>query len=422
MKVYLDNSAATYIEPRVLKAMMPYLKKKYGNPSSFHNKGKETRDAVEKAREQIAEVLNCASGEIIFTGGGTEANNMAILGVITRINADITRIGAEVFKPHIITTKIEHPSVLETCKYLEKSGQAGVTYLNVDKYGLVDLRELKKSLRPETVLVSVIYANNEIGTIQDIEKISSIIKNRNKIVNTKYPLTADQPKVDKIRDTLLHTDACQAGGYLTLDIKKLGVDTMTINSSKIYGPKGIGALYVKNGVKLAPIMFGGHQELGLRPGTENVAGVVGFGEAIKIAEKSKIPACRQAGKMPKSKLRNYFLHELFKRIPKIRLNGHKTKRLPNNINISILDVEGEALILRLNEKGIYCSTGSACASGSLEPSRVIMALGVPYEAAHGSLRFTLGRKTTKKEIDYVLKVLPKIVADLRAISPVKMKK
>ena len=396
--IYLDNSATTYIDPRVLKAMMPYLKEKYGNSSSFHGKGKEARDAMEKARKQVADILNCAPEEIIFTGGGTEANNLAIRGVITRINADIGRVGTEFIKPHIITTKIEHPSVLEVCRNLEKERLADITYLEVDKYGLIDLRKLKESLRPETVLVSIIYANNEIGIIQPIKKIAQIIKNR------------------KIPNILFHIDACQAGGYLTLDVKKLGVDMMTINSSKIYGPKGVGALYVKKGVKLLPIMFGGHQEGGLRPGTENVAGIVGFAEAMMVSQRLKVKSQKL------TKLRNYFIKELFERIPKIRLNGHKTKRLPNNVNISILDIEGEALILRLNEKGIYCSTGSACASGSLEPSHVIMALGVPYEVAHGSLRFTLGRETTKKEIDYVLKVLPKIVEDLRAISPVKIKR
>ena len=426
--IYLDNSATTHIDPRVLKAMMPYLKEKYGNPSSFHGKGKEARDAVEKARKQVAGVLNCAPEEIIFTGGGTEANNLAIQGLVKVAWLNGVKM------PHIIITKIEHPSVMEVCRNLEINKLAEITYLNVDKYGIVDLKELEKLLRPETVLVSTIYANNEIGVIQPIKKIAQIIKQRT-MQNTRY----------KIPDTLFHIDACQASGYLTLDVKKLGADMMTINSSKVYGPKGVGALYVKKGIRIAPIMFGGHQELSLRPGTENVAGIVGFGEAMVIAQnqKSKISPAKIFARPLKFqrnlrrvknlggqefqiqnmiKLRDYFIKELFKRIPKIILNGHKTKRLPNNVNISVLDIEGEALILRLNEKGIYCSTGSACASGSLEPSHVIMALGVSYEAAHGSLRFTLGREIIKKEIDYVLKVLPKIVADLRAISPVKIKK
>ncbi len=392
--IYLDNSATTYIDPRVLKTMMPYLKEKYGNPSSFHNKGKEARDAVEMARKQVAGVLNCAVNEIIFTGGGTEANNLAIQGIIKQVQSSKSKV-----KSHIITTKIEHPSVLEVCKYLEKEKLAEITYLNVDKYGIIDLKELVKSLRSETVLVSIIYANNEIGVIQDIKKISRVVKKYN-------------------NNILLHIDACQASGYLMMDVKKLGVDMMTINSSKVYGPKGIGALFIKRGVKIKPIMFGGHQEDSLRPGTENVAGIVGFGSAIELL-------CEADYKneiLKVGELRDYFIGELFKRIPKIRLNGHMVKRLSSNVNVSILDIEGEALILRLNEKGVYCSTGSACASGSLEPSYVIMALGVPYEVAHGSLRFTFGKKTTKKEIDYVLKVLPKIVADLRAISPVKIKK
>ncbi|MEK7626972.1 MAG: cysteine desulfurase family protein [Patescibacteria group bacterium] len=392
--IYLYNSATTYIDSRVLKTMMPYLKEKYGNPSSFHNKGKEARDAVEMARKQVAGVLNCAVNEIIFTGGGTEANNLAIQGIIKQVQSSKSKV-----KSHIITTKIEHPSVLEVCKYLEKEKLAEITYLNVDKYGIIDLKELVKSLRSETVLVSIIYANNEIGVIQDIKKISRVVKKYN-------------------NNILLHIDACQASGYLMMDVKKLGVDMMTINSSKVYGPKGIGALFIKRGVKIKPIMFGGHQEDSLRPGTENVAGIVGFGSAIELL-------CEADYKneiLKVGELRDYFIGELFKRIPKIRLNGHMVKRLSSNVNVSILDIEGEALILRLNEKGVYCSTGSACASGSLEPSYVIMALGVPYEVAHGSLRFTFGKKTTKKEIDYVLKVLPKIVADLRAISPVKIKK
>lgn len=392
----MDNSAATRIDPRVLMAMMPYSKEKYGNPSSFHGKGKEARDAVEKARKQISGVLNCAPEEIILTGGGTEANNLAIFGIVKAARQSGVKM------PHIITTKIEHPSVIEVCRNLEKGKLATATYLGVDKYGLVDLNELEKSLRPETVLVSIIYANNEIGVVQDIKKIAYIIQQFNVGFRESY--------------IKLHIDACQAGGYLTLDVKKLGVDMMTINSSKIYGPKGVGALFVKKGIKLLPIMFGGHQENGLRPGTENVAGIVGFGEAMEISLNSKSQIQNIIN------LRNYFMGELFKRIPKIRLNGHSIKRLPNNINVSILDIEGEALVLRLNEKGVYCSTGSACASGSLRPSHVIMALGISYEEAHGSLRFTLGRKTAKKEIDYVLKVLPKIVADLRAISPVRIKK
>lgn len=379
-RIYLDHAATTPVDPRVEKAMDEFFAREFGNPSSLYKEGREAKRAIDTARADIAKIIGARPEEIIFTSGGTESNNLAIFGVANK-------------KGHIITTKIEHHSVLNPIKFLEKQG-FDVTWLDVDKDGIVNPKDVEKALKPSTILVSIMYANNEIGTIQPIKEIGKIL-GKHKAV--------------------FHSDACQAAGYLDLNIDKLGVDLMTVNSSKIYGPKGVGFLYVKGGLKLEPIMYGGEQEKGLRPGTENVPAIIGLAEAFKIAQKEKNKEVRRL-----TGLRDYFIKRITTEIPKVFLNGHPLKRLPNNINVSVLGTEGEAVVLCLDEYGIACSTGSACSSASLEPSHVIMALKKPHEYGHGSLRFTLGRKTTKKEIDYVMKILPKVVKKIRSISAIKI--
>ena len=390
-KIYLDHAATTYIDPIILKKMTPYLKGNFGNPSSLNLMGRKAKAAIENARANIAVILKAEPKEIIFTGSGTESDNLAIFGI------------ARAYRnkgKHIIVSKIEHKAVLESAKKLEREGFK-ITYLNVDSKGIIKLSELKKSLRKDTILVSIMYANNEIGTIQPISEIAKIIRKFRK--NNLLPV--------------FHTDACQAAGALDLKINKLGVDVMTLNGSKIYGPKGVGCLYISEDVKLEPLIVGGGQENSMRAGTENVALIVGFAEALKLAEKLRVKESQRL-----KKLRNYFIKRILKEISNSRLNGHPIKRLPNNVNVSIGGVEGESLMLMLDKEGIFVSTGSACTSDSLDPSHVLLATGLLPELAHGSLRFTLGRKTTKKEIDYVLKILPKIVYKLRTISSIKLRK
>ncbi len=394
-KIYLDHAATTYLDPRVFEVMKSHmLEDDFGNPSSFHSAGKHAKEAVDEARAKVARILNCRSIEIIFTSGGTESNNLAILGLYS---AHKDRGN------HLISNTIEHHSVLHPLEYLEKKQGARVTLLDVDKYGQVQVDKILSALTPETLLVSVMYANNEIGTINHLHEIAKTIHDFRQGLGRKQ---SEPP--------FFHTDACQAAGALDLDVKKLGIDLMTINSAKIYGPKGVGALYVKGGIKLQPLIFGGGQESGLRGGTENIPGVVGFSTALELAQAEK-----NDENMRLCALRDYAVRELLK-IPKSRLNGHPIERLPNNINISFLDIEGEAMILYLDADGIYTSTGSACTSGSLDPSHVILGIGLPYEAAHGSLRLSLGRKTTRDDIDRVLQALPGIVEKLRSISPVRV--
>mgnify|MGYP001614107742 CR=1 FL=1 len=389
-EIYLDYAAATYIDLLVLRKMSPYLTKLFGNPSSLHAAGRKVRFAIENARIDVARILNVESKEIIFTGSGTESDNLAIFGTALA-NKDKGR--------HIITTKIEHPAIMEAVKRLEKQGFE-ITYLNVDSGGLINLSELKKSLRKDTILVSIIYANNEIGVIQPMAEIAETIREFRKNNSSNFPF--------------FHTDACQAVGALELDVKKIGVDLMTLNGSKIYGPKGIGCLYAHKNVKLEPMIVGGGQEGGLRAGTENAALIIGFSEALKLAEKLKNKEFKRL-----KILRDYFIKNVLKIIPRVRLNGDLIKRLPNNINISIDSIEGEAMALMLDNYGIYASTGSACSSRKLTPSHVLLAIGISPELAHGSLRFTLGRKTKKRDIEYVLRVLPVIVEKLRKISAIK---
>jgi len=385
-RIYLDNASTTPIEPKVLDAMLPYLKEKYGNPSSLHFEGRIAKSAIEKSREKIAQIINSEKEEIIFTSGGTESDNLAILG-IARANANKGK--------HIIVSSIEHKAVLDSYKKLEKEGFS-VTYLDVNKNGIVSLDHLKSSLKPDTILVSVMYANNEIGTIQPIKKISKIIKD------------------SKTSNPIFHSDACQAVGALLIDIKELGVDALTISSSKIYGPKGVGCLYLNKEIKIEPIIFGGGQENGIRSGTENVASIVGFSEALSISEKKRISENKRL-----TKLRDYFLSKIIKEIKDISLNGDKKNRLPNNINISIQKVEGESLLLLLDECGISCSTGSACSSNNLKPSHVLTKIGVSRELAHCSIRFTLGRYTKKADLDYTVNILSKCVDKIRKMSPTK---
>jgi len=380
-ELYLDYAATTPVRKEVLKEMLPYFEKSFGNPSSAHSKGMEGLKAIEEARKRVAKILNCDPKEIIFTSGGTESVNLAIKG-FAFANKDKGNV--------IITQKTEHSAVLNTCKWLESQGFK-VIYLDVDEFGLVDLEKLEKAITNQTILVSIMYANNEIGTIQPIEEIA---------------------KICKTRGVAFHTDACQAAGYLDLDVQKLGVDMLTLNGSKIYGPKGVGLLFVKSGIALTPLIHGGGQELGFRSGTENVPGIVGLAKALELC-------CEEKDKEVKRliKLRDYFVGKVLAEIPEVKLNGHPTKRLPNNINLSFAGIEGEALLTLLNEKGIFVSTGSACSSKSLEESHVLKAIGLPILYSHGSIRISMGRYTKKADLDYVLSVLKESVKKLRGLSP-----
>ena len=370
--------------------MEPYWTKYYGNPSSLYQLGLKSKEAITEAKLKISQLLNCQSDEIIFTGGGTESINLALKGVMNKVKDG-----------HIITSATEHHAVLHTTDSLKKSGHS-VSILPVDAEGLIKLTDISKAIKNNTRLVSIMMANNEIGVIQDIQKIGALLERLN-----KTRLEKNLPKI------YFHTDACQASGVLDLDVKKLHVDLLTINGSKAYGPKGVGALYIKTGTIIGPIIDGGGQENNLRSGTENVPGIVGLATALELTNKSKT---KENARL--TKLRDQLIKGILKNIPKTILNGHPSKRLPNNVNISILDVEGEAMLLYLDEVGIQASTGSACTSTTLDPSHVIRALGCPYEVAHGSMRFTLGKYTTATDIKYVLKHLPEIVKHLRAASPV----
>ena len=385
MVIYFDHAATTYVDNRVKEAMDRYFSEEYGNPGSFNTVGLRAKNAMDESREKISKILDCTPQEIIFTGSGTESINLAIKG-FAKANKNKGN--------HIITQKTEHEAVLETCNYLEKEEGFKVTYLDVDEYGLIILDELEKAITNETILVSIMYANNEIGTVQNIKKISEICRKH----NIKF-----------------HTDACQAAGYLDIDVQNLGIDLMSINGSKLYGPKGIGLLYARRGIMLKPIIHGGGQEFGLRSGTENVPYIVGMAKALEIAQREK-----EAEATRLTNLRDYLINNILDNIPKTFLNGHPSNRLPNNANITFLDVEGEAIMLMINEYGICASSGSACTSKSLDPSHVILGIGLPYEAAHGSIRLTLGKRTTKEGIDKLLNVLPGIIEYLRQASPVNL--
>ena len=403
-RIYLDHAATTPVNPRVMDAMMPFWRENFGNAGGLYEEGRRAKEAITKSRDTIAKLIGAKPDEIIFTSGGTESDNLAVFGSTSHLGVGHPS-GA---KPHIITTKFEHHAVLEPCQRLEKEN-FDVTYLDVGEDGVVNPDDVKKALRPETILVSIMYANNEIGTIQPIAEIGKVIKEfkKSKGFSNFPPLTSNFP--------YFHTDACQAAGYLDLNVNNLGVDLMTVNASKIYGPKGVGFLYKRTGVKIKPQIIGGGQEMRQRSGTENIPLIVGMARAFELAQAEKDAEATRL--VP---LRDYFISEVMKKIPKVVLNGHPIRRLPNNINVSILDIEGEALVLYLDAKGISFSTGSACTSESLDPSHVILALGKPYEFAHSSMRFTLGRSTTKEDLDYVLGVLPEVIEWLRKVSPLNL--
>ena len=379
--IYFDNAATTKLDGEVLQEMIPYLKENYGNASSIYKLGRESRKAVEESREKIAKVLNCKTNEIYFTAGGSESDNTAIKG-IARANKNKGN--------HIITSKIEHPAVLETCKQLEKEGFE-ISYISVDENGIINLEELKNSIKPTTILITVMFANNEIGTIEPIEEIGKIAKENN---------------------VYFHTDAVQAVGSINIDVQKLYIDSLSLSGHKFYGPKGIGALYVKTGVKFEKFVDGGHQERNKRAGTENVAGIVGIGKAIELAYNNLDEHNNKI-----KELKDYYIEQVKAKIPYIKINGDMEKRLPGNSNISFKFIEGEGLLLNLDLKGICASSGSACTSGSLDPSHVLLAIGLPHEIAHGSLRISIGKYNTKEEIDYLVKNLVEIVNRLREMSP-----
>jgi len=379
-RIYLDHAATTPVDKRVLKEMQPYFSQRFGNASSLHLFGQEAKEAMEKARERIAKAINARADEIYFTSGGTESDNIAL---------QETAYPNRKKGNHLITTKIEHHAVLHTCRFLEKDG-FDVTYIGVNKDGFVDLNELEKAVNEKTILVSVMHANNEIGTVQPIKEIGELCKSKG---------------------VLFHTDAVQTVGKEQIDVQKMNIDLLSASAHKFYGPKGVGFLYARQGTKIHPLMHGGGQEKGLRSGTENVAGIVGMAEALKIALKEMLQENAR-----ERKLRNKLVKGCL-RIDNSWLNGTAEPRIAGNANLGFDFVEGESMVLMLSDKGIAASTGSACSTRDLEPSHVLRALGLPHVKCHGSLRFTLGRSTTAKEIDYVLKVLPPIVEKLRSISP-----
>lgn len=398
--IYLDHAATTALDPRVFAAMQPYFSDVYGNPSSFHSVGLEAKKAVSAARKTIATLLHGHEEEVLFTSGGTESDNLAVIGVPRAAKKALaTKFGTDV-KPHVITSAIEHHAVLEPLLHAQKIGEIELTVVPVDREGLVSPKDIEAALTERTVLVSIMLANNEIGTIQPIADIGRVLLAWRKVHTTAYPY--------------FHSDACQAAEYLDLNVELLHTDLLTLNGSKMYGPKGVGLLYVRRGVKVEPLVRGGGQERNIRSGTENVPAIIGLATAFELAQ-----AEREAESARLMVLRDRLVEGLLK-IPKSRLNGHPTERLPNSANISFLDIEGEAAVLYLDAEGIMVSTGSACASTSLDPSHVILATGLSYEAAHGSIRFTLGHSTTEADVDRVIEVMPGVVERLRKMSPVNL--
>lgn len=381
-KVYLDNAATTALSPKVLEKMMPYLTDTYGNASSPHSFGQVARMGVEHAREQVARAINADPSEIVFTGCGTESDNTVLFGVAERY----AKKG-----DHIITTNVEHHAILHSCAALEKKG-IKVTYLPVDKDGLVTPEQVRDAITDKTILVSVMFANNEVGTIMPIPEIAAVCHEKG---------------------VLFHTDAVQAAGHVPIDVKAMGIDMLSISGHKFHGPKGVGVLYERKGIRLPSYIIGGEQEKGRRAGTENVAGIVGLGEALELAVTNMSETSARMTRM-----RDRLIEGIEVSIPEVKLNGHRTKRLPNNVNFSIKYIEGESILLMLDMAGIAASSGSACTSGSLDPSHVLLALGLTHEVAHGSVRLTLGDDTTDEDIDYVLETLPKVAHRLRAMSPI----
>lgn len=379
--VYFDNAATTKLDEKVLESMMPYFGENYGNASSIYKLARDARKAVEESREKIAKIINCKPSEIYFTAGGSESDNTAIKGIARNYKNKGN---------HIITSKIEHPAVLDSCKELENEGFE-VSYISVDENGIINLEELKRAIRPTTILITVMFANNEIGTVEPIKEIGEIAKENN---------------------IYFHTDAVQAMGSLKIDVKELNIDSLSMSSHKFYGPKGVGALYVRDGVGFKKYISGGHQEKNKRAGTENVPGIVGMASALELAY-SEVDEHNAKIK----ELRDYYEKEIEEKIPYIKMNGDREKRLPGNSNISFRFIEGEGLLLNLDLKGICASSGSACTSGSLDPSHVLLAIGLPHEIAHGSLRISIGKYNTKKEVDYLIEQLVEIVNRLREMSP-----
>ena len=379
-KIYFDNAATTSVRKEVFSAMTPYFQDFYGNPSSIYELGTQSKRAVNQARESVAKALDAEAEEIFFTGSGTESNNWAIKGAVMTAGK----------KKHIITTSIEHHAVLHTCHFLEKLGFS-VTYLPVDKFGMISIDDLKKAISPETFIISIMFANNEIGTIQPIKDIGLVAKENG---------------------VLFHTDAVQAVGHVPISVRDMNIDMLSLSAHKIHGPKGVGALYIRKGIKIGPILHGGAQERNMRAGTENVPGIVGLGAAIDLAHddvKEKIDKI--------TKMRDMLIANILEAIPYTKLNGHPKNRLPGNVNISFSYIEGESLILLLNNEGIYVSSGSACTSGSLDPSHVLLATGLSHMEAHGSLRITIGRYNLDEDAKFLMKKLPPIIQRLRDMSP-----
>jgi cysteine desulfurase len=386
MRIYMDHTAGKPVDDRVLKAMTPYFIESYGNPSSPHTFGNEARSAINQSRRKVAELISAEKGEeIVFTSGGTESNNLAIKGAAIRYRNKGN---------HIITSSIEHMSVLNSCKYLSTQGYE-VTYLPVDKHGMIDPKVVEDEITNQTILVSIMYANGEIGTIEPIKEIGEITHNK---------------------DVIFHVDAVAAAGQIPINVQRENIDMLTISSNDMYGPRGVGALYVQTGSRVLPMLHGGGQEGGLRSGTENLPGIAGLGETARIAKDEMTLENKRL-----IKLRDAFIDDVLENIPESYLNGHPTRRLPNNINIRFSYVEGESLILSLDMEGVACSSGSACTSKTLEPSHALLAIGLPHEQAHGSLLFTLGKQNTEDEINHVKDILPRIVKRLRRISPLTPK-
>jgi len=401
MKVYLDYAATSPVKKEVLEVMMPYLTANFGNPSSIHAWGRSARGAIDESRETIAKFLNCDASEIIFTSGGTEADNLAITGIFNFQFSIFNKFSNDkILKPHIITSQIEHHAVLNTYKELERKNIAEVTYLKPNRDGIIEIDSVKKAIRDNTVLVSIMYVNNEIGTVQPIREIGKFIESENK-----------KRKVDGGRRLYFHTDAVQATEFQNMDVNSLHVDLLSASGHKIGAPKGIGALYVKKDTPIISMMHGGEQENGKRAGTENVAGIVALAKAAQLISQNK--------NLKIKKLRDYFIDKILKEISDTELNGSRDWRSPNNVNIYFKYVEGESVLLNLDLAGIAASTGSACASISLSPSHVITAVYDDAERAHGSIRFTLGDETTQKEIDYTIEKLIEIIERLRLMSPLK---
>ena len=390
--IYLDNAASTAVHPEVVKEMSPYFDVQYGNPSSIHQFGRKAKNAIQKARKQVAALIGAEQDEILFTSGGTESNNTILYGFPTL--RDVSHVSFSFDKNHIITSSIEHEAILEPCKKLEEKG-VKITYLPVDEHGIIDSNDVTNSIAENTVLVSIMFANNEVGTIQPIKEISEICK--------KYQIP-------------LHTDAVQAVGKVPINVKELGVDALSISSHKINGPKGIGALFIKKGLKIVPYITGGGQENGLRSGTENVASIVGFGKACEIAKERFNENISHF-----QTLHSSMLSRIVKEIPHVKLNGHPDKRIFNNINLTFLGVNGEDLIIKLDEYGVAASTGSACSIHTQKASHVLQAMGFNHEQITGSLRISFGYLNTLDEVDQTVEVLKKVVAELRSVSPYKIK-